>query len=90
LAAGGSSSGGGGSRQQAAAIDVEFVHYCSAGGQGQAYAAAQVCLVDRDLHVLYKTFINPGLPAGARVIGGVRQADIEGAPTLERVGGRDI
>lgn len=74
------------SPQEVVAIDVEFVHYTPAGAEPQS-AAAYVCLVDRDLNVLLKSFINPGLPSGARLNGGVRLADIKGAPTLAAVGG---
>ncbi len=73
------------SPQQVVAIDVEFVHYTPDGAEPQS-SAAYVCLVDRDLKVLLKSFINPGLPAGARLNGGVRLANIKGAPTLAAVG----
>lgn len=73
------------SLQQVIAIDVEFIHYTPNGGEAQS-AAAYVCLVDREMNVLFKSFINPGLPSEARLKGGVRLADIKDAPTLSTVG----
>jgi hypothetical protein len=73
------------SLQQVVAIDVEFIHYTPVDSEPQT-AAAYVCLVDRWMNVLFKSFINPGLPSGARLNGGVRLTDIRRAPPLEMVG----
>lgn len=70
---------------EAVALDVEYVHYQTDNGQGSQLAAAHVCVVDRRLHVLYKSYINPGLPPGARPAGGVRLALVNKAPGIAQV-----
>lgn len=66
------------------ALDVEFIHLKPPSGPAISLPA-YVCVVDRDLNVLYKTRILPRAIGKAKWAGGVRLHEVAGAPPLAEV-----
>lgn len=65
-------------------LDVEYMHGRTTGGAAIT-APAYVCIVNRHLDVVYKSYAKPNIPGLERSIGGVRLGDLGAAPALEQV-----
>lgn len=66
------------------ALDVEYVTYRDEQGE-QSFSPAQVCVVDREYKVLYKSFCRPVLPEKCKICSGGWRLNIAGIPSFSEV-----